>query len=221
MAINSIKKLPSPSAEKDSMDLSVQDNGPTMLDDEYLIRKTFSQDPQKGCELLFRKYYTNLCNHAIRFVHSSEVAEDIVSEVFAAFWQSRTFELINTSYRAYLYKSVRNRSYNYLKWDLNRTSPMEVMTTPFAAHALNPCEALQYSELHQQVERIVQDMPPQCRKAYLLKRVEGKSLEEIAGELQITPKSVEALITRAIARLRNGLKDSWFICLTLMLSIKI
>ncbi|WAC14754.1 RNA polymerase sigma-70 factor [Dyadobacter pollutisoli] len=221
MAINSIKKLPSPSAEKDSIDLSVQDNGSTMLDDEYLIRKTFSQDPQKGCELLFRKYYTNLCNHAIRFVHSSEVAEDIVSEVFAAFWQSRTFELINTSYRAYLYKSVRNRSYNYLKWDLNRTSPMEVMTTPFAAHALNPCEALQYSELHQQVERIVQDMPPQCRKAYLLKRVEGKSLEEIAAELQITPKSVEALITRAIARLRNGLKDSWFICLALMLSIKI
>lgn len=221
MAINYIKKFPSPSADKEVMDLSAHDNGPMMLDDEYLIRKAFSQDPQKGCELLFRKYYTNLCNHAIRFVHSGEVAEDIVSEVFAAFWQGRTFELITTSYRAYLYKSVRNRSYNYLKWDLNRTSPMEGITTPFAAHALNPCEALLYSELHQQVERIVQDMPPQCRKAYLLKRVEGKSLEEIAAELQITPKSVEALITRAIARLRNGLKDSWFICLALILSIKV
>ncbi|MCE7073174.1 RNA polymerase sigma-70 factor [Dyadobacter sp. CY327] len=219
MAINSIKKLPS--AEKVIADLSAQDNGPMMLDDEYLIRKTFSQDPQKGCELLFKKYYTNLCNHAIRFVHSSEVAEDIVSEVFAAFWQSRTFELINTSYRAYLYKSVRNRSYNYLKWDLNRTSPMEGMTTPFESHTLNPCDALLYSELHQQVERIMQDMPPQCRKAYLLKRVEGKSLEEIAAELQITPKSVEALITRAIARLRTGLKDSWFLCLALMISIKV
>jgi RNA polymerase sigma-70 factor (ECF subfamily) len=50
-----------------------------------------------------------------------------------------------------------------------------------------------------------------------LKRVEGKTLEEIAIELQITPKSVEALITRAIARLRNGLKDSWFICLVFCL----
>ncbi|MNL61866.1 RNA polymerase sigma factor [compost metagenome] len=74
---------------------------------------------------------------------------------------------------------------------------------------------MQYSELHQQIERIVQEMPPQCRKAYLLKRMENKSLEEIAAELQIAPKSVEALITRAIARLRNGLKDSWFICLVL------
>lgn len=221
MAINSIKKLGSDSTLKEIPDLAVPGNEPVILHDEYLIRETFGQNPQKGCELLFRRYYTNLCNHAIRFVHSDEVAEDIVSEVFAAFWQSRTFEIITTSYRAYLYKAVRNRSYNYLKWDLNRTSPLETAVTPFVAQALNPCDALLYSELHQQVERIVQEMPPQCRKAYLLKRVEGKTLEEIATELQITPKSVEALITRAIARLRNGLKDSWFIYLALLLSIKV
>ncbi|MCF0064666.1 RNA polymerase sigma-70 factor [Dyadobacter chenwenxiniae] len=211
MAIDSTKKIPL--QPPGVMGPSVQDNEPLIVDDEYLIRETFGQDPKKGCELLFRKYYTNLCNHAIRFVHSGEVAEDIVSEVFAAFWQNRSFELITSSYRAYLYKSVRNRSYNHLKWELNRTSPIELVTTPFLAQALNPYEALQYSELHQQIERIVQEMPPQCRKAYLLKRMEGKTLEEIAAELQITPKSVEALITRAIARLRNGLKDSWFICL--------
>jgi len=211
MAIDSTKKLPLQSPGV--MGLPVRDSEPVMLHDEYLIREAFGHDPKKGCELLFRKYYTNLCNHAIRFVHSGEVAEDIVSEVFAAFWQNRAFELITTSYRAYLYKSVRNRAYNHLKWELNRTSPIELITAPFVAQAHNPYEALQYSELHQQIERIVQEMPPQCRKAYLLKRIEGKTLEEIAAELQITPKSVEALITRAIARLRNGLKDSWFICL--------
>ena len=215
MTFDSTQKLPLQSPEMG--DLSAQDIQPVMLNDEFLIRETFSQDSQKGCELLFRKYYSNLCNHAIRFVHSQEVAEDIVSEVFAAFWQSRTFEIITTSYRAYLYKAVRNRSYNYVKWDLNRTSPMETLTTPFATHALNPCEALQYNELSQQIERIVQQLPPQCKRAYLLKRVEGKTLEEIASELQVTTKAVEALITRAISRLRAGLKDSWFICLMLYL----
>jgi RNA polymerase sigma-70 factor (family 1) len=199
------------------MDLAGQDAEPVMLNDEYLIRDMFNQNPGKGCELLFRKYYKNLCNHAIRFVHSQEVAEDIVSEVFATFWQSRTFELITTSYRAYLYKAVRNRSYNYLKWDLNRTSPMETVTIPFAAHTLNPCEALQYNELYQQIETIVQQMPPQCKRAYLMKRVDGKTLEEIAAELQISTKAVEALITRALGRLRNGLKDSWFLCIVFCL----
>ena len=220
MTIISTKKLAQPPARPEIHD-PFAENEPEMLHDEYLIRDMFGQNPEKGCELLFRKYYANLCNHAIRFVHSGEVAEDIVSEVFAVFWQNRTFEQITTSYRAYLYKSVRNRSYNYLKWDLNRTSPLEDVNAPVVAYALNPCEALQYNELHQQIERIVQQLPPQCRRAYLLKRVEGKTLEEIASELQITPKSVEALITRAIARLRNGLKDSWFICLAIMLSAKL
>ncbi len=220
MTIISTKKLPPQPAVKEIRDLS-HDNDPVILHDEYLIRDMFGQNPEKGCELLFRKYYTNLCNHAIRFVHSADVAEDIVSEVFTIFWQNRTFDQITTSYRAYLYKSVRNRAYNYLKWDLNRTSPLEDADSPVAAHTLNPCEALQYNELHQQIERIVQQLPPQCRRAYLLKRVEGKTLEEIAGELHITPKSVEALITRAITRLRNGLKDSWFICLALVFAVEL
>lgn len=204
--------------------IEIDDTGhqePVILHDEYLIREMFGQNPQKGCELLFKRYYANLCNHAIRFVHSSEVAEDIVSEVFAAFWQNRTFEQINTSYRAYLFKSVRYRAYNYLKWDLNRTSPLEAVNFSVVTHTPNPYEALQYSELHQQVERVIQQLPPQCRRAYLMKRVEGKTLEEIAKELQITPKSVEALITRAIARLRNNLKDSWFLCLAILFSAKL
>ncbi len=107
MAITSIKKLGPESAARQIPDLTVPGSEPVILHDEYLIREMFSQNPQKGCELLFRRYYTNLCNHAIRFVHSDEVAEDIVSEVFASFWQSRTFEIITTSYRAYLYKAVQ------------------------------------------------------------------------------------------------------------------
>ena len=220
MTIISTKKLPPQPAIPEVRNMSEQSE-PVVLHDEYLIRDMFGQKPEKGCELLFRKYYANLCNHAIRFVHSGEVAEDIVAEVFASFWQNRSFEQISTSYRAYLYKSVRNRAYNYLKWDLNRTYPLDVVKAPVIAHAPNPCEALQYHELHQQVEHIIQQLPPQCRRAYLLKRVEGKTLEEIAAELQITPKSVEALITRAIARLRTGLKDNWFICFALLSAIKL
>jgi RNA polymerase sigma-70 factor (family 1) len=193
-----------------------QEGETTIMNDEFLIRSKFGQSPEKGCELLFQRYYTNLCNHAIRFVHSREVAEDIVGEVFAIFWQNRTFEQINSSYRAYLYKSVRHKAYNYLKWDLNRTSPLNESSAQFIAPASDPYQALQYTELHQQVERIVQQLPPQCRRAYLLKRVEGKTLKEIALELQISSKSVEALITRAISKLRNGVKDNLFIYLIII-----
>jgi RNA polymerase sigma-70 factor (family 1) len=217
----STQKPPEPSSGPQIEAGNTEHPEPVILHDEYLIREMFGQNPQKGCELLFRRYYANLCNHAIRFVHSSEIAEDIVSEVFASFWQNRTFEQINTSYRAYLFKTVRYRAYNYLKWDLNRTAPLDTINFSVVTHAPNPYEALQYSELHHQVERIIQQLPPQCRRAYLMKRVEGRSLEEIGRELGITPKSVEALITRALARLRANLKDSWFLSLAILFSAKL
>lgn len=182
-----------------------------LTDDERLLRSTFEENPKKGCELLFRRYYVNLCNHSVRFVHSKEVAEDIVSEVFTDFWQNEFFEQITTSYRAYLYKSVRYRSYNYLKWQLNKTVPLELEGFSIVSETLSPDDILQYSELHQRVELIIQNLPPQCRRAYLLKRVEGKKYDEIASELGISAKAVEALVSRALARLRKELRENRFL----------
>ncbi|MCE6992514.1 RNA polymerase sigma-70 factor [Dyadobacter sp. CY323] len=182
-----------------------------VTDDELLLRNMFQEDSQKACALLFRRYYVNLCNHAVRFVHSKEIAEDIVSEVFAGFWQNRVFEQITTSYRAYLYKSVRHRSYNYLKWQLNKTTSLDFEDLTVISQDLSPDEILHYSELHHRVETIIQNLPPQCRRAYLLKRIEGKKYDEIASELQISPKAVEALVSRALARLRNELRGEWFL----------
>ncbi len=85
----------------------ISDQEPKIVGEEAFLQKIFQLDPQRGCEVLFRKYYGNLCNHAIRFVHSKDIAEEIVSEIFANFWQGKIFEQINTSYQAYLYKAVR------------------------------------------------------------------------------------------------------------------
>ena len=185
-------------------------------DDERILRETFASDPKEGCSLLFRRYYDNLCSHAIRFVHSREIAEDIVSEMFASFWQDGVFEQITSSYRAYLYKSVRHRAYNYLKWKVQQTDSLDSITHTTASQSVNPDEALLFSELHLKVEWIIQQLPPQCRRAYLLKRVEGKKYEVIANEMKISVKAVEALVSRALLRLRSDLKDNWFLSFLLI-----
>lgn len=202
-------EMPRPGPDSPKAD---QAEVPTIVtDDERLLRTTFQADPKKGCSLLFRRYYVSLCSHAIRFVHSKEIAEDIVSEVFASFWQNRVFDHVTTSYRAYLYKSITHRAYNYLKWQLNRTTPLESEEFTVISPNLTPDEVLQFDELHQRVESIIQKLPPQCRRAYLLKRVEGKKYDEIAIEMQVSTKAVEALVSRALARLRNELRDEWFL----------
>lgn len=179
------------------------------MDDEQLLRRQFADDPKKGCELLFRRYYANLCNHAVRFVYAREVAEDIVSEVFANFWHSRVFDQITTSYRAYLYKAVRNRAYNYVQWELKRTDPIESVPPLSPDLSPEPDAVLHYHELSRKIERVIQELPPRCRRAFVLKRIEGKTYAEIATEMQLAPKSVESLVSRALTRLRQALKDDW------------
>ena len=112
--------------------------GAKIIDEEAMIKLVFDQDPKQGCEILFQKYYRVLCSHAIRFVHSKEVAEDIVSELFCRFWTDQIYLSINTSYRAYLFKAVRFSSYNYVRWELNkRKNELIFMALPMISIRLN------------------------------------------------------------------------------------
>jgi RNA polymerase sigma-70 factor (family 1) len=190
-----------------------------VTDDELILRQLFAQDARKGCALLFRRYYTNLVNHAVRFVYSKEVAEDLVAEVFTVFWQDRTFEQITTSYRAYLYKAVRHRSYNYLRWELHKSDSLDMADDQSIPPSLQPDQVLHYSELHQKIESVIQNLPPQCQRAFLLSRIEGRKYTEIAQDMQISNSAVEKLLIRALSKLRQELKAEWFIMLILWLSI--
>lgn len=180
-----------------------------LISEEVFLQKIFEQDARKGCEVLFKRYYGNLCSHAVRFVYSKDAAEDIVAEVFANFWQKRIFEKITTSYRAYLYKAVRYRSYNYIKFEINQT---ETLKPDFSGiPVLQPDEVLHFNELALKLDKIIQDLPPQCRRAFQLNRLEGKKYAQVADELNITVSAVERLISRALAKLRLELKEDWLL----------
>ncbi len=184
-----------------------------VISDEFFIVKNFAESPQKGFELLFRKYYTNLCNHAIRFVYSKEIAEDIVAEVFTNFWQNKVYENISVSYRSYLYTAVRYRAYNTIKTEINRTTNIENNEGDFQysdnSVVLQPDEILHFHELTKRLDVAIQHLPQQSRKAFQLNRLDGKKYAEVAVEMQITVSAVERLISRALAKIREELKSEW------------
>lgn len=90
-------------------------------DADWHLKALFETDPTAGCELLFRKYYAALCSQASRYVYARETAEDIVSEVFYNFWKDQTYRQVTASYQAYLFKAVRYRVLNYLRWELGKS----------------------------------------------------------------------------------------------------
>jgi RNA polymerase sigma-70 factor (family 1) len=180
-----------------------------LLDEELLIKKSFEIDPKQGCEILFQKYYQLLCSHAVRLVYSKEIAEDLVSELFCKFWKDQIYLNINTSFRAYLFKAVRFSCYNYIKWELDKSVKIEHWDAHLdASNTFRPEEILLFDELSNQIAQIVEELPSQCKRVFVLSRFEGKKYLEIAQEMGISIKAVEAQISRALTTLRKGLKSS-------------
>ena len=180
-------------------------------DTELFIRRTFETDPQKGCELLFRLYHKPMCNHAVRFVYAKEVAEDLVSDVFCTFWNTQAYLSVNQSFRAYLFRSVRNRAYTYLASEFRRSSPLELADQQETAPANGPESMMRFNELYHKVDELVTTLPPQCRSAFILNRFEGKRAREIAEEMQLSVRTVEVHIAKALAILRDGLRNQWLL----------
>lgn len=179
----------------------------TGQDDELLIRRAFQTDPDAGCDLLFRRYYQPLCSHAVRYVYSKVLAEDIVADLFQVFWQKRIFERIAFSYRAYLYQAVRRNCLLYLQREAGRTISQELLSDSDQLSLITlPSEQVQFDELSGQIEAVINIFSPAIRQVFLLSRFEGRKNREIADELQISLKTVEAHITKALVLFRQALQ---------------
>ncbi len=155
---------------------------------------------------LFRRYYVELCRTAVRFVSDESASEDIVQEFFAAMWSRHDRLPAETqSVSAYLRRSVRNRSLNYLR-DRKRI-PVDEGDIPDATPDLGqqPLAALEHAETQQRIERAIDRLPERCRLIFVMSKVEEMSHREIAEGLDISVKTVENQMTRAYKFLRQWL----------------
>lgn len=179
-------------------------------DSDWQVQRLLETDPREACEVLFRKYYVALCSHASRFVYSKEVAEDIVSEVFYLFCKEELYRTVNISYKAYLMQAVRYRAYDYIRWELSRSRRgTDIDSVSIIDHQPSPSEIVQYDELYRSVELAIDQLPPQTRRVFLLSRFDGRKYGEIATELAISVKTVEAHMSKALSLLRQTLRPLW------------
>lgn len=192
--------------EKESVARPTKTSG---WDNELFLRKTFEQDVNAGISLLFRQYYPMLCSHAVRYVSSKAIAEDIVSDVFYEFQVDQRYQTITTSFRAYLFTTVRNRAFDYVRADMKRPTSLDNAKLIPANINQNPDSITQYEELYHDVEKAINAMPLQRRKIYVMHRFEGKKYQEIADELNLSLRTIEAHIYQAMHQIRNTLKDKW------------
>ncbi|RAW00876.1 RNA polymerase sigma-70 factor [Pseudochryseolinea flava] len=179
---------------------------PASLDE--LFASVVHSDDYHAFEKIYNRTYQHLCSLSSRMLKSRELAEEIVDDVFCTLWANRKKILISASFNAYLNTAVRNRSLDSIR-KMKSEKSLELETA-----ADVPCkqsvadEDLVFQELNHSIEVAIATLPTQCRTIFLLSRDQGLMYKEIAELLQISIKTVDTQMGRALKQLRNLVKPT-------------
>ena len=178
------------------MQVYEQDMAPTkVLNDEKHLEEVFKQN--------FRRLYT----YAFSIVKNEIIAEEMVQNVFLRIWEKRDTMNISTSATAYLYKSVYHESLNYLRHRKVQESFLSYASKSQQFYTAPADDKIQLSELQQELQQALNELPEQCRTIFQMSRFEELKYREIADRLGLSVKTVENQIGKALKILRNKLSD--------------
>jgi len=166
-------------------------------------------------EKLFEEYYATLLLYSITIVKDKDDAADIVQNAFIAQWRKMDSTVFHTSPRAYLYKSVYHASLDYLKHKkIRKRHEDEIKNNGQGNSAVNNED----KELSRILESAINELPDQCRRIFKMSRYDRLQYTEIASILEISEKTVENQIVKALRILRERLKD-WLPMIVFLLNL--
>lgn len=173
--------------------------------DEQLLEKLKAEDLDafKEVFVLYRKW---LMVSALSILDDEDDANDIVQELFIDLWHKQLYKGIDTSLKNYLYGACRNRCLNLLAKQ-HRTQHWKDGMGPVKENFIELTQ-LENKELHDQLSRAVNHLPPRSAKVLTLTYFEGKSRREIAKDMQISPSTVKHQLARAVRLMRTILKNN-------------
>ncbi|MBU6340119.1 MAG: RNA polymerase sigma-70 factor [Bacteroidetes bacterium] len=164
------------------------------------------QGDASAFDAVFRTYYESLCHYAAKFTEADlDEAEDVVQQAFVKLWERRTELEITHSIKAYLYKTVHNACLNRIRHLQTKSKYQQ-----FNAGQLDKQHSYQdqtSTELQEKFQHAMESLPPQCRHIFELSRFESLKYREIADQLEISIKTVETQMGKALKLLRVQLAD--------------
>lgn len=153
----------------------------------------------KALDYLFSEYYDLLCQRVSHIIKDREYAEDIVQEIFMNIWKKRETLEIKISLKAYLLRSAMNRSLNYIRDNKVKFQEIEF---DLEDSSLSIQLTLEKNDFEARINAYIDMLPPKCKAVFVLNRFDQMKYKEIAEMLNISVKTVENHIAKALAFLR-------------------
>lgn len=173
------------------------------------------QGSEPAFNVIYTRYSAKLYHAAYKLLHNKEVCEDLVQELFVDLWSKRN-NLEIQEVRPYLYRSAVNRALMVLRAG-KITLDLEAVEMLISEHATD--DLVIDKDMRKSIEQEIAALPEKCREVFILSRKEQLSHKEIASQLNISVKTVENHLTRALKSLRASLGDFLFLALILLSNI--
>lgn len=167
-------------------------------------------------EKLFKEYFPYLCSFAKKYVDDIDECKDIVHNVYLNLWQKRNELKTDQSLKPYLFQAVHNRCLNYIRDHKKIVRHDVLMEQGEIPDYIESTDYLEQSELENRIKSAIDDLPVKCQKIFRLSRFEDKKYSEIADQLGLSVKAVEAQMSKALKILRLKLADYLVVVLILL-----
>lgn len=175
-------------------------------EDNILILRLIKEGDRLAFRHLFETWFTPLCRFMHLYISEKTVVEELALDLFMHIWENRQTLQIQVSLKSYLFQAARNRCLNELRKQKNTVSLDEISGEIIDAGVYS----LEETELHNLIQEAVLALPDKCREVFELSRNESLSNREIADRMNISVKTVEAQITKALKRIKNFLGEAYF-----------
>ena len=177
-------------------------NNYAIYEDIDLVEMVRKDHDQMAFTQIYMRYADPLLHLAFRKTNSKEVAEDIVQITFIKLWAGRDKLNINYSLKAYLYTSTKNNVISYYLRQLSKKTITLESVREELPPQFNTQQDIDYSNTLELYNQLLHQLPDKCREVFVLSR-KGYSLKEIAEIKNISPKTAEVHIGKAIRFLRK------------------
>ena len=173
--------------------------------DAELLRRLRLGD-ERALELVFRAHYPSMVTVVRRIVFAPDVAEELVQDVFFKLWTKRENLAEIDALKTYLYRAARNTALNHLRrLKLEQAHEEREAAKGEPATTESTDDSATAGELTDAVHAAINRLPTRCREIFLLSRDGGLTYAEIARSLEISVKTVETQMGRALKSLRTSL----------------
>lgn len=171
--------------------------------DRSLVLRLKSGD-NDAFEKLFQKYHKKIFFFALRYNNSKEDAEGVVQDVFIKIWNERKTLKEDLSFNSYVFTITKNHLFNINRKKLNEKAYKEYFIHHFTKADNKPEQDIIYLDLKSKLDAVIDGLPTQRKKIFIMSRRQGLSNKEIAEELDLSVRTVEVHISLALKTIKKA-----------------